>query len=184
MAVTHQTVKLSRGKHASPEHGACVMELASMLGGEPFSDHPSSVCPVIGVLLRTYNDALDDERRQELYAYAAKVVGSRGSRELEHMRAERVTAWAGELARRRADRSWWSRVLHRLTPREPIHVAAARAIQTIVVDPRHRDDEVLEFVDDLLGMGSPPTPPTGPSLPPTWTTAGDVRAEPSTAMRR
>ncbi len=33
----YQTVKLSRGKHSSPEYGACVMELASMLAGEPFS---------------------------------------------------------------------------------------------------------------------------------------------------
>jgi len=38
--VTHQTIRLSRGKHSSPEEGACVMELASMLAGEPFSDHP------------------------------------------------------------------------------------------------------------------------------------------------
>ena len=37
---THQTVKLSRGKHDSPDEGACVMELASMLAGEDFSDHP------------------------------------------------------------------------------------------------------------------------------------------------
>jgi hypothetical protein len=30
----HQTIKLSKGKHTSPEEGACVMELASMLAGE------------------------------------------------------------------------------------------------------------------------------------------------------
>jgi hypothetical protein len=43
--VSHQTIRLSKGKHASAEQGACVMELASMLGGEPFNDHPGSVCP-------------------------------------------------------------------------------------------------------------------------------------------
>ena len=75
--VTYQTVRLSKGKHISPEDGACVMELASMLAGEPFSDHPVCSCPVIGSFLRAYNDSLDDERRQDLYAYAAKVVGSR-----------------------------------------------------------------------------------------------------------
>ena len=52
------------------------MELASMLAGEPFSDHPASVCPVIGSLLREYNDSLDEQRRQDFYAYASKVVGS------------------------------------------------------------------------------------------------------------
>ena len=80
--VTHQTIRLSRGNHASPESGACVMELASMLADEPFSDHPASVCPVIGSLLRTYNDLLDDDRRADLYGYASKVVGSAGSEDV------------------------------------------------------------------------------------------------------
>ncbi|MBV9806078.1 MAG: hypothetical protein JO286_02790, partial [Solirubrobacterales bacterium] len=51
--VSYQTIKLSKGKHTSPEDGACVMELASMLSGEPFTDHPASVCPVIGSFLRS-----------------------------------------------------------------------------------------------------------------------------------
>jgi hypothetical protein len=64
--INHQTIKLGKGKHNSPEEGACMMELASMLAGEPFSDHPHSVCPVIGSFLRTYNDSIDDQRRQDL----------------------------------------------------------------------------------------------------------------------
>jgi hypothetical protein len=44
------------------------MELASMLAGEPFSDQPKSVCPVVAAFLRGYNDAVDDETRQDLYA--------------------------------------------------------------------------------------------------------------------
>jgi hypothetical protein len=52
-----QTVELSRGSHSSPEEGACVMELASMLAGERFSDHPKSVCRVIAGFLRAYYDA-------------------------------------------------------------------------------------------------------------------------------
>ena len=63
---THQTIKLSKGKHSSPESGACVMELASMLAGEQFTDHPWSVCPVVGSFLRAYNDAIDDDRRQDV----------------------------------------------------------------------------------------------------------------------
>ena len=39
--VSYQTIKFSKGKHAYPEEGACVMELASMLAGEPFTDHPA-----------------------------------------------------------------------------------------------------------------------------------------------
>jgi hypothetical protein len=50
--VSHQTVRLRRGKHASPEKGVCVMELASMLAGEPFSDRPACACPLTAALLR------------------------------------------------------------------------------------------------------------------------------------
>ena len=75
--VSYQTIKLSKGKHSSANDGACVMELASMLAGEPFTDHPAAVCPVIGSFMRAYNDSIDDRRRQDLYAYAARVVGSR-----------------------------------------------------------------------------------------------------------
>jgi hypothetical protein len=33
--VSYQTITLSKGKHDSPEDGACAMELAAMLAGEP-----------------------------------------------------------------------------------------------------------------------------------------------------
>src|SRR5690242_21393105 len=75
--LNHQTVRLGRGKHESPAHGVCVIELASMLAHEPFSDHPASVCPIIGAFLRSYNDCIDSRRRQDLYPYAARIVGSR-----------------------------------------------------------------------------------------------------------
>jgi hypothetical protein len=157
--VSYQTITLSKGKHASPHDGACVMELASMLAREPFSDHPRSVCPVIGSFLRAYNDRIDDERRQDLYACAAKVVGSRASQDVEHARAERLRAWTLELH--------WSRWLHRLIPArlrallptEPVDLVGSWAVCAI----GHHTDEthaaVLALIDDLLAMGAsdPPT---------------------------
>jgi hypothetical protein len=89
MSVSHQTVTLARGKHTSPRSGACVMEVASMLAGEEFTDRPESVCPVVAAFLRAYNDAVDDRRRQELYAYAAAAVGTRASAALTRRRAQR-----------------------------------------------------------------------------------------------
>src|SRR4051794_8202388 len=77
----HQTVRLARGRHAGPSGGTCVMELASLLAGEPFSDRPASACPVIGGLLRAYNDSLDDDRRPRLYGMAADLVASAGGEE-------------------------------------------------------------------------------------------------------
>jgi hypothetical protein len=103
--VSHQTVKLSHGRHSSPEEGVCVMELASMLAHEPFSDHPRSVCPVIAAFLCTYNDRLDDVRRQDLYAYAATVVGTRATRAVERTRAKMCREWISGLGWRRPQKS-------------------------------------------------------------------------------
>jgi hypothetical protein len=94
----HQTVRLDAGRHASPDHGMCAVELASVLAGEPFSDHPQSVCPVIAAFVRSYNDRVDAGRRQALLPYAARIVGTRGDREAEQARAVRCAAWA--IARR------------------------------------------------------------------------------------
>jgi hypothetical protein len=85
---SHQTIRLSSGRHRRPEDGVCVMELASMLAGERFSDHPRSVCPVIGAFLRSYNDQVDDERRQDLYEYAAEAVGTRSDRVIRRARID------------------------------------------------------------------------------------------------
>jgi hypothetical protein len=91
----HQTTRLGKGKHDAPGPVVCVMELASMLAGERFGDRPSSVCPVIGAILRSYNDVIDDERRVDLYRYAAESVGTRGDFSLQHRRAEIALRWAG-----------------------------------------------------------------------------------------
>jgi hypothetical protein len=152
-SVTYQTIKLSKGKHRSPEDGACVMELASMLAGEQFTDHPVSVCPVIAALMRSYNDSLDDRRRQDLYAYASRVVGSRSTVAVERARADHLTAWTRE--RRPPRRRRWlvpGRV-RAFAPDPPVHILAARAVQTIPAHTDHSHAEVLTLVDQLLRMG-------------------------------
>src|SRR5918912_1850386 len=93
---SHQTVRLARGRHASRSSGVCVMELASMLAHEPFSDRAASVSPTIGAFLRTYNDGLDDVRRQDLYPVAAAIVGTAARRRVEGERVNRCLAFARE----------------------------------------------------------------------------------------
>ena len=156
--VTHQTVKLRRGRHDSPKEGACVMELASMLAGEPFSDHPASVCPVIGSFLRAYNDSIDDRRRQDLYAYASRVVGSRSSIGVQRERADLLAEWAFEMQRRQ----WTSRYLPlaRLRMASLRRQPSAHAVGTYAVRaiPRNTDEthaEALELLDHLLSLGAP-----------------------------
>jgi hypothetical protein len=152
--VSYQTVKLCKGKHSTPEEGACVMELASMLAGEPFTDHPACVCPVIGSFLRSYNDSVDDGRRQTLFEYASRVVGSRGSRRAQQERADRLAQWADEMQRSR--RTWFPRSPMRAVGRlrkPPIDAVGSYAVQSI---PKHTDRthaSVLALVDDLLAIG-------------------------------
>lgn len=165
--VTHQTIKLSKGKHASPEDGACVMELSSMLAGEPFSDHPASVCPVIGSFLRAYNDSIDDERRQDLYAYAARVVGSRASVIIQRGRADRLADWALEMQQRHWTSRYlplgWLRVAN-LRRQPTAHAVGTFAVRAI---PRHTAEthrEVLELIESLLAIGAPPQPTMPPDV--------------------
>lgn len=155
--VSYQTIKLSRGKHSSPEHGACVMELASMLAGEPFTDRPRSVSRPIAAFLRGYNDLLDDHRRQDLYAYASRVVGSAATTAIENARAARLLAWGDELWEQRATRSLLDRLrAHRArrerpTEAEPAGTYAVHALGK-VTDEMHR--AVLGLIDELIAIGA------------------------------
>jgi hypothetical protein len=157
--VSHQTIKLSKGKHSSPDDGACVMELASMLAGEHFTDHPQAVCPAIGSFLRAYNDSVDDPRRQDLYAYAAKVVGSRASAAVERARADRLAEWAAEFGPRH-----WKRLLpERLRTmasqrRPPIDAAGTHAVHAIRKHTAETHAAVLALIDELLAMGTADEP--------------------------
>ncbi|HET6870631.1 MAG TPA: hypothetical protein VFH80_32270 [Solirubrobacteraceae bacterium] len=169
---THQTVRLSRGRHSSPDRGACVMELASMLDSGPFTDHPRSVCPVIAAFLRNYNDWVDDRRRQDLYAYAAKTVGSRSSRTVEEARTRRLMKWAAQLEQRRVKRlPIGCRPWVNPSDPEPGDVASW-VVYAIARQKDHPHEEVLLMIDELLeigrtrragrariGDGHPPTPP-------------------------
>jgi hypothetical protein len=103
MAISHQTVRLGAGRHPRPGSVVCVMELASMLGGGRFCDRPESVCPVIGSILRVYNDNVDDDRRQDLYRFAADAVDTRRDYRVQRRRADAALKWAGERYCERGD---------------------------------------------------------------------------------
>src|SRR5690606_2667373 len=61
---------------------------------EPWSDQPQCACPVIGAFLRSWNDALpDDERNELLIPLIPKLVGTRGSKDLEERRSLMAVDW-------------------------------------------------------------------------------------------
>ena len=163
----HQTVRLSQGKHRDPDHGACVMELASMLADEPFSDRPRCVDPVIAGFMRTYNDGIDDRRRQDMLPLASEAVGSRDVAGVQAERARMCLRWAQlrHEERRRGPR--------RLLPPRPLlpdgrlgdDAAGTLAGRLAVKDASRRradgaHEAALAFVRELIAVGRPADEPS------------------------
>jgi hypothetical protein len=147
---SHQTIRLIRGRHTSPERGACVMEVASMLADEPFSDEPRCVCPVIAEFLRTYNDQVDDDRRQDLWAYAALVVDTKEDARVERDRANVCLDWwlqTSSPRRRKLRRFLW--MLPPGTAARDIEIAHRTARWAAASRGRHAP--ALELVELLAG---------------------------------
>jgi hypothetical protein len=102
-------VRLTDGGHSSPREGVCVVELASLIAKEEFSDRPRCVCPVIGAFLRGWNDRAPYAERQRLSPYAERIVGSRGSPRVTRERRDICLQWAGaELSHGGVRRLWSS----------------------------------------------------------------------------
>jgi hypothetical protein len=137
-----QTVVLRKGRHESPDAGACVVELASMLADEPFSDRPRSVCRVIAAFLRAYNDLAGD-RRRDLYPVASTIVGTRRARAVERRRIARCLEVLDE-----SSSSWRS---HRLR-RWLLYPISPERLRALVGEDPVRDAALDEFGFGLAYM--------------------------------
>ena len=67
---------LAYGTHATPQDGRCAMEWVSYLAGEPHSDEPVCVSPVLRALCVALNDGLADAPRQRLRPYLTRTIGT------------------------------------------------------------------------------------------------------------
>jgi hypothetical protein len=138
------------------------MELSSMLAGEAFTDRPRCVDPVIAGFLRTYNDGIDETRRQDLYPLASEVVGTRAVAGVQAERARMCLVWAQErqLALRHGPR--------KLLPARPIMPDArlgddaagtmAGRFAVKLANRRRADDahaQAIAFVRSLIAVGAP-----------------------------
>jgi hypothetical protein len=178
-SINFQTVRLSRGSHLSPDEGACVMELASMIAGEPFSDRPRSVCRVIGALLRGYNDVATDRRRQDLYRYASDVIGTQVPADVEARRLAHCVDALAEIAALRRHSPLWRlrspapRGLERMIvsnrPEQPVEEFMYGLARILRSGGGRGHAHALRLVDELVAIGaSSPAPaaacrPQGPS---------------------
>jgi hypothetical protein len=88
-----RSLKLESGGHRKPEDGMCLMEAVSYMQGQPFSDHPACVSPVIGAFGRSWNDKLDDAGRQRLKRFIPIMVGTATTKDDDAARAWLATDW-------------------------------------------------------------------------------------------
>jgi hypothetical protein len=157
-------VRLEPGSHRSPTDGVCIVELASMIAGERFSDSPHCVCRVIAAFLRGWNDRAGYADRQRLHPYASRVIGTGGYRRISGIRRDLCLSWAGA----QLDRGPVGRTAARLRMRARIAwtvglwpalrlKAGAGSYAARVCFARGGSDEAFELLDHLLAVGSPPT---------------------------
>jgi len=86
---------LLSGAHDSPDKGACVMEAAAYVAGEPWSDHPECVCPIIGAFLRSWNDSLPDNATRDrlLKPLVKKIINTKATPKIEQQRGFMCVDW-------------------------------------------------------------------------------------------
>ena len=153
-------VRLTHGGHDSPRDGVCVVELASLLAGEKFSDRPRCVDRVIGGYLRSLNDRVSHAERQRLLPFAQRSVGSRGHRKATHLRRDLCMLRAGGRPGAGGARKLFERLAMRL--RIWIGVGGRQALRlndgigeyaARVVYARHGADEAIKLLEVLFEVG-------------------------------
>jgi hypothetical protein len=88
-----RSLKLESGAHSDPKSGMCLLEAVSYVQGQPFSDAPQCVSPVIAAFGRSWNDSLPDKDRQRLKRFIPAMIETRTTDKDEERRAWLATDW-------------------------------------------------------------------------------------------
>src|SRR5579875_2233414 len=72
------TIRLRPGLHRDRQEGLCLMEAVAWFAGEPHTDRPACVSPLLAAAGRTLNDELPDARRQELVPLIPRLAWTAG----------------------------------------------------------------------------------------------------------
>src|SRR5690606_6982434 len=91
------TITLQRGAHETREEGVSFMEAVAWFAGEPHTDQPACVSPVLAAFARAWNDELPDDERQELTRYVPLVVGTAGHTDIDGQVAWMAAYWLGRV---------------------------------------------------------------------------------------
>jgi hypothetical protein len=130
---------LSRGRHRNPRRGACFMEMASVLAGERWSDHPRCTHPLLAELARMVNDCTSDAGRSELAAHVPSVIGVVGT-------DPRVDVW---IALRCAQAALPVASAERQATLAVAILAANRVLAELDGRPTELDDRSRHALDDV-----------------------------------
>jgi hypothetical protein len=89
-----ERIVLKSGGHTRRAAKAvCATEAIAWLAGEPHSDHPSCLSPVLGAFLRSWNDGMrTNEDRQQLKPFLPRCIGT-GNDGHDEARAWMATDW-------------------------------------------------------------------------------------------
>ena len=89
---------LSAGAHESPAEGACVMEMASYLAGEEWSDSPACTHPALARMAQVVNDRLPDEERGALLDLLPRLMGTAatGTPDERYRLSVALSVWCAE----------------------------------------------------------------------------------------
>jgi hypothetical protein len=145
----------------------CVVELASVLGGEAFSDRPRCVCRVIGAFLRSWNDRAGYADRQRLLPYASRAVGTGGYRRISRIRRDVCLGYAGAdldrgpLGRAAARLRMRGRIAWSLSLWQALRLKSGAGVYAArVCSARGGSEEAFALLDRLLDVGSQSAPAT------------------------
>lgn len=94
---TLATLELGHGSHHDRRDGVCFKEAVSWAAGEPHSDHPDCVSPVLNRFGIALNDRLSHEHRQLLKSFVFEEIGTAGDG-LDDQRRALLRQWVTQKA--------------------------------------------------------------------------------------
>jgi hypothetical protein len=91
----NQPITLKSGAHSPDSGEMCLLEAVAWIAGEPWTDRPECVDPVLGAFGRSWNDSLNDEDRDRLLLpFLPRLVGTRSTPDARDRRAFMAADWA------------------------------------------------------------------------------------------
>jgi hypothetical protein len=86
---------LSRGAHEGPSDGACIMEYASFITGDRWTDFPGCTNRVLAKAAQLVNDLTEDDERQQLLPLLPRLMGTtEDTSEIRRAMAVAALDWA------------------------------------------------------------------------------------------